>query len=353
MGRTITALTAAVVALALVAAAGATKPGGGSEAAARVFWVNPVQSLQDETLTDQKDARSAVPLTAPAGKVSYKDVTLTHLDGSGYLSGDYVTVRNETGSPAYAPGPGGSFLYYRDQDEFEQVMAYYWITEAQLYLQRLGFTGSTAILDEGIDVRINQWGQDNSYFWDKHQVLRFGKGGVDDAEDAEVILHEYGHAIQGDQVLGFGPGLQSGSIGEGFGDYFAVSFGNAFTGNTFEPACVMDWDATFYTSTVPHCLRRTDLDLTWPRPADEQGEVHRWGRLWSRALWDINQALGNVRADKVIIGAQFGFGVDPTFKSASLATVRYAKDHDAGAVGAVCNAFKARGFVTQADCDAA
>jgi len=29
--------------------------------------------------------------------------------------------------------------------------------------------------------------------------LRFGKGGVDDAEDAEVILHAYGHAIQDSQ----------------------------------------------------------------------------------------------------------------------------------------------------------
>jgi zinc metalloprotease ZmpB len=338
-------IAAALLGLALAAAAGATKPGAGTEAAARVFWVNPVQSLQNEDLTDQKDARSAVPAAA------YKDVTLNFLDGSGYLSGSYATIRNEVGSPAYSPGNGGTFQYFRDQDEFEQVMAYYWITQAQLYLQSLGFTGDKAILENGIDVRINQWGQDNSYFWDKHHVLRFGKGGVDDAEDAEVILHEYGHAIQGDQVPGFGPGLQSGSIGEGFGDYFAVSFGNAFTGNTFHPACVMDWDATYYTSTEPHCLRTTDRPETWPRPPEEQGEVHRWGRLWSRALWDINQALGNVRADKIIIGAQFGFGVDPSFADASMATVDYAKAHDAGAAQAVCDAFVDRGFIVEADCD--
>jgi hypothetical protein len=44
-------------------------------------------------------------------------------------------------------------------------------------------------------VRINQLGIENSYSWDKKDLLRFGKGGVDDAEDAEVILHEYGHAM--------------------------------------------------------------------------------------------------------------------------------------------------------------
>jgi len=341
-------IAAALLALVLAAAAGATKPGAGSEASARVFWVNPVQSLQDEKLTDQKDARSAVPMGA------YKNVTLQFLDGSGYLSGTYARIRNEVGSPAFSPANGGTFNYFRDQDEFEQVMAYYWVTQAQLYLQRLGFTGDRAILENGIDVRINQWGQDNSFFWDKHNVLRFGKGGVDDAEDAEVIFHEYGHAIQGDQQPGFGPGLQSGSIGEGFGDYFAVSFGNAFTGNTFEPACVMDWDATFYTSAEPHCLRKTNGDLHWPRPADEQGEVHRWGTMWSRALWDINQGLNdNERADKIIIGAQFtdAFGVDPSFAQASLATVEYAKAHDAPAAQVVCDAFVDRGFIDEDDCD--
>ena len=45
-------------------------------------------------------------------------------------------------------------------------------------------------------MRINQLGPDNSFATDHPKdEMRFGKGGVDDAEDAEVILHEYGHAI--------------------------------------------------------------------------------------------------------------------------------------------------------------
>ena len=123
----------------------------------------PVQDLGNEDLTtDQKDARSAVPPRA------YHQVQLTNLDGSGFLQGQYVQGRNDTGPSAYSTT--GDYRFFRDQGQFEQVMAYYWITEAQKYLQSLGFTGSRAILDEGIDVRINQWGQDNSFFWDKHQV---------------------------------------------------------------------------------------------------------------------------------------------------------------------------------------
>jgi zinc metalloprotease ZmpB len=164
----------------------AANPGPGrSTGIGSVFVPNPVQSLGDESLTDQKDADAAVPAAA------YHDVTLTNLDGSGYLSGDYATVVSETGNPAYSPT--NTVRYTRHQDEFEQVMAYYWITEAQKYIHRLGFGGTLRPINNRPQaVRINQWGQDNSFATDHPKnELRFGKGGVDDAEDAEVILHEY------------------------------------------------------------------------------------------------------------------------------------------------------------------
>ena len=66
-----------------------------------------------------------------------------------------------------------------------------------------------------------------------------------------------------------------------------------------------DWDSTSYTVRVPHCLRRVDNDLHYP--ADLSGEVHRDGRIWSRALWDIRGAIGNVKADTVILEGQFDF----------------------------------------------
>ena len=86
-------------------------------------------------------------------------------------------------------------------------MAYFWVTEAQKYIQSLGFGTGTrrAVNKESQDLRINQWGADNSFSWDKKD-FSFGKGGVDDAEDAEVIVHEYGHAIHDSQVAGFGVG---------------------------------------------------------------------------------------------------------------------------------------------------
>ena len=35
--------------------------------------------------------------------------------------------------------------------------------------------------------------------------------------------------------------------------------------------------------------------------------MHADGRIWSRALWDIRNAIGNVKADTVILEGQFDF----------------------------------------------
>jgi len=323
------------VALAPSEAGQAANPGAGT-GTGRVFLPNPVASLQDQSLTDQKDADYA------ALQPAYRIVALTNLDGSGNLVGDWANVVSETGDAAFSPD--NTFLYGRHDDRFEQVMAYFWTTEAQKYIQSLGF-GVTrrAINKESQDLRINQWGVDNSFSWDKKDLLRFGKGGVDDAEDAEVILHEYGHAIHDSQVSGFGVGSEAGAIGEGFGDYWAVTV-SAVVAPTPDLPCVADWDAVSYTSTVPHCLRRVDRDLHYPD--DKDGRVHHDGQIWSRALWDIRESLGNVRADTLILEAQFDFAVDTTMPAAANATAAAANRlYGPSAANKVRAAFEARGIL--------
>jgi hypothetical protein len=328
--------------IATATSATAATPGSpGSTGVGSVFVTNPVQSLGDESLTDQKDADAAVPAAA------YHDVVLTNLDGSGFLHGDYATVVSETGNPAHSPT--NTFSYTRHQDEFEQVMAYYWITEAQRYIHSLGFgVDRRPINDQPQAVRINQWGLDNSFATDHPKnELRFGKGGVDDAEDAEVILHEYGHAIHFSQGFVFGS-EQAGAISEGFGDYWAVSVGDVVSRTLGVPGleplpCVADWDSTSYTRTVPHCLRRVDLDLHYP--ADLSGEVHHDGQIWSRALWDIRQALGNVKADTIILQGSFDFP-GTTMPDLAKRTVAAARQlYGSAAANAVTTAFADRGIL--------
>jgi hypothetical protein len=95
-------------------------------------------------------------------------------------------------------------------------------------------------------MRVSQYGGDNSFYDPKKDEITLGKGGVDDGEDLEVIWHEYGHAIQDSQVPGFGVGHDAGSIGEGFGDYWAFTMSEPVSGG-FDPACIADWDSVSYT----------------------------------------------------------------------------------------------------------
>src|SRR5689334_3305891 len=342
MPRTV-ALCLAAALCALAPAPAVAKPsaaGSGSTAPAQVFAPNPVADLGIQTLTDRKDTDyfSADPLLARA----YHRVTLTNLDGSGALTGDYAKVISDTGKPAVDTGAG--FIYTRDQDQFEQVMAYHWVTQAQRYIQSLGF-GSTlpAVNRRQQLLRIDQFGGDNSFYREGtgKLTITLGKGGVDDAEDAEVIVHEYGHSVQDNQVPGFGTTPDAGAIGEAFGDYLAVTVSEHFAPTPDEP-CVADWDSTSYTATVPHCLRRVDGNKHYPN--DLVGEVHADGEIWSRALWDIHEALGARLADTIIIRAQFGFTPDISMPAAAAKTIATAGLYGTSAQRAVRAAFAARGL---------
>jgi hypothetical protein len=296
----------------------------------RVFDPNPVTTLRDESLTDQKDRDYA------ALQPAYFVRTLTNLDGSGFLRGDFADVQGTTGRAFSA---SLQFLFGRSDDRFEQTMAYHNVTTAQVYIQSLGFTD---INNEPQDVKADQFGGDNSFFYPKQDFIKLGKGGVDDAEDAEVTWHEYGHAIQHAQVPDFGMGHDAGAIGEGFGDYWAVTMSVPVSGG-YEVPCVANWDSVSYTSSAPHCLRRVDLDLTVD---DQSGGIHHDGQIWSRALWDIQGSLGRTTADTIILEAQFSFTPDTSFRDAALDTVAAARAVSGkSAEQKVRKAFQARGIL--------
>lgn len=336
------AVAAAACGLALAApvATGASAAGFTGTVQGTVFFPNAVQTTGDQSLTDRKDADYAALASA------YRTVTLTDLDGSGTLSGRWVTVKSETGS---AVRISGSSLpaYHRDVDQFEQVMGYYWVTTAGRYLQSLGFGADLpAVNDRQIELRINQYGGDNSFFRDGKGNITLGKGGVDDAEDGEVIVHEYGHSVQDSQAPGFGTNLESGSIGEGFSDYLAVAVSEWAAGSQrrTDAACVADWDSTSYTRETPHCLRRLDGTKTYP--ADVVGEVHADGEIWSAALWNIRSALGDTVATRIIVDAQFDFAADTSFADAARATVAAAgRLYGAKAAKTVSAVMTTRGFL--------
>jgi len=258
-----------------------------------VFDPNPIVTMKDFTLCDLGNAPDAVPQEA------YKTVTLRDIDSSGYLSGPYVNV---IGVADRAWEPELKYLYDRSDSWFEQVMVYYHIDRSHRYLTSLGYD---SVANFPLTAIANNHPEDQSFYSDYLRRVTFGTGGVDDAEDADIILHEYGHVIQHDQIPEFGSIDESICLGEGFADYWA--FTND-TDGTFHHELIGEWDATSYSDTDPPYLRRVDEDLRYPD--DLVGEFHEDGRIWSRSLYGIWNSLGKTVADTLVLESHFTLGPD-------------------------------------------
>jgi Zn-dependent metalloprotease len=267
-----------------------------------VFDPNPVVTLNDLTLEDNS--------TMP--EAAYTGITLNDLDNNGFLDGPFVSTRttlNRINSRNH------QFIFRRNDRSFKEVMVYYHIDKIQRYIQEIGFDN---VLKRPIAVNIDGRSDDNSHYSPVTKDLTFGTGGVDDAEDADVIAHEYGHAIQDDIVPGWGESNEGGAMGEAFGDYLAASFFAEVKSDILKPT-VANWDATSYSVAMPPNLRRVDSTKLYPK--DIVGEVHDDGEIWSACLWELRRALGRRAADKLIIAHHFLLDRMATFEDAANALI--------------------------------
>ena len=273
-----------------------------------VFDPNAVAATGNTALTDNNDQ------TSTALDNARTSVTLPRLDGSGFLRGDFVDAR--PGNAANRASSGAlNFNFTRNDDRFEEVMAYFHIDRVQNRIQSLGFTNVNNRRQVAI---VNFNDQDNSFYSPGDGNIRFGAGGVDDGEDGDIIAHEYGHSIQDDQVPGFGGG-DEGSMGEGFGDYLAASMSDVLSGEVVNSACVGDWDATAYDNRNPPCLRRVDGTKHFPEFV--AGEVHDDGEMWAAALFSARATLGADIMDTLVLESHFSLSTNETFASAADAVI--------------------------------
>jgi hypothetical protein len=251
----------------------------------RVFDPNPVVALRTKDLSDQGDSASAVPEGA------YLSVTLDDLDNTGYLRGPYVDT-GLTFPRAYSEDL--DFQYDRSQPGFEEVMIYYHVQEYQRYL-RNDLDISFPFMQVLADAHATE--EDNSWYSPMIHFIALGDGGVDDAEDAYIILHEYGHALAYDIVRepAFDP--ECDAMSEGTSDYLAASF---FADEGFEPAAIGQWDGV---ANTPIGIRRLDSNKVYP--SDMTGESHDDGEIWSCALWRLRETLGGEVVDKLVLESIF------------------------------------------------
>ena len=342
----------------------------------RVFDPNPVAKLNVPSLLDQNDSAAAVPDAA------YSLAGLLELNPTGMLAGPNVQIVDTDAPSTPHADASQSLLFDRSQPQFEEVNVYFHVDRSQRYLQSLGYTGARRITGYAIPIDPHSLsGADNSLYvggaTPGQGTLYFGDGGVDDAEDSDIVLHEFCHAIQ-DSIapsVFFGTSSsQSRAMGEGYSDYWAFSSNyEPGLGSGRDQYCIGEWDARCggddssqncgYPANAD-CLRRVDSAKTMNDyiNGDTSGTEHKNGEIWSSALREIFDSLvqrhgvtdGRRMTDTLVIESMFGAPAGPTYAVMAGKLIDADRILNSGAhAAAICSAFIARLILGSADCDRA
>src|ERR1051325_3560406 len=128
----------------------------------------------------------------------------------------------------------------------------------------------------------------------------------DSSVDGDVVFHEYGHGIS-NRLIGNGStalsGTQSGAMGEGWSDYWAITINN-------------DGAVGEYVTNNPAGIRRAAYTVPAAAVHDSYAdvgaggfEVHNDGEVWAATLWDLRTQLGATITDRIVLN---GMKITPT-----------------------------------------
>lgn len=261
-----------------------------------VFDPDPLTSgtatYGDTGFSDNGDADSTE-LNAELMNVTLLDIQLD--SGMHTLIGPYAEiVDSESPFNGLFSQASSTFNYNRSDDAFEAVNTYYHIDASMRYLnETLGlnimpiqYSGGARFDPHGLG------GADNSHYSSATGEVAFGEGGVDDAEDSDVVHHELGHGLH-DWVTG-GSLSQVNGLSEGSGDYWAQSYNRSIDSWTdTDPAYhyVFRWDGhnEFWNGRV--------TNYPGIYPDDLVGQIHTDGQIWATCNMSVWDAIGKEQLD--------------------------------------------------------
>jgi hypothetical protein len=168
----------------------------------------------------------------------------------------------------------------------------------QEHISSLGFNNADGVVE--IDCHALS-GSDQSYFSPGIFPYRifFGDGNVDDAEDADVCVHEYGHFVSETASPSSNFGLQRTSLDEGFCDYLAGSYSKSIS--SYNDFWVFNWDGhnEFWKGRV--------LNTTKIYPYSMSTSIYRNGEMWSASLYELHNDIGRLATDSLILQTHYSY----------------------------------------------
>ncbi|MDP6908809.1 MAG: T9SS type A sorting domain-containing protein [Flavobacteriales bacterium] len=275
-----------------------------------VFNPDPLTSAEEMYGSPYSDSFDQDVFELNAERVSFP-VDVTFENDTFFLRNDYASIE-EFSFPdvdiTFSLTP--EFNFTRSESGFEDANAFYHISNFQQYIQSLGFTN---LVDYPIHIDAHALnGSDNSNFNPGFNPprLSFGEGGVDDAEDADVIIHEYGHAIMHSAAPGTNNGTERKALDEAVGDYFASSY-SRFLSN-YGWSDVFSWDGhnEFWNG-------RSTLSSDH-YPEDLNSNIYSDADIWSATLMQIWEDIGREATDAIMLQAAYSFSEGMSMPQAAL-----------------------------------
>jgi len=215
------------------------------------------------------------------------------LDGPWAKCVDWAAPIGANNCPTSATG---TFLYTRDNDNFEAINVHYHI---DTYMRYVNVTLNVPVVPRqysgGVQYDPRGFnGADNSSFSSGTGRLQFGEGGVDDGEDADVIVHELGHGLH-DWITNGGLSQAQG-LSEGVGDYVAASYSRSFNHwplNAPQYFWMFDWDGhnPFWGGRITN-YHMSATYQTLP------GGLHTPGQYWASCNLLNYESIGRQRSDR-------------------------------------------------------
>ncbi|MGA9625483.1 MAG: M36 family metallopeptidase [Bryobacteraceae bacterium] len=130
----------------------------------------------------------------------------------------------------------------------------------------------------------------------------------------QTAIHEYGHGVS-NRLVGAGTStsclaqIQSGAMGEGWSDYFAISYFNNPVYGAYQSQ-----------NPISGLRRQSYQGYTYTYADVGNGsygyEVHDDGEIWAATLWDLRNSLGQAVTDRLVINGLKSTPCNPSMTDA-------------------------------------